>query len=499
MLSPELILLVMGLYFSALLFISYRTSRNADTQAFFVANKQAPWYLVAFGMIGTSISGLTFISVPGAVGVANQAGEINAFSYFQLILGQAVGYIVIVAVLMPLYYRLNLVSIYTYLDQRFGFWSYKTGAAFFLLSRSLGSAIRLYLAALVLQLFLFDPWGVPFAATVLLTIVLIWIYTFKGGVKTIIWTDSFQTIFLVSSVVISVYIISQQLGWSLGDMVSEVGKSAYSKIFFLDNFKDSKHFVKQFISGVFIAIVMTGLDQDLMQKNLSCKNIGDAQKNMLTFTVIMIIINLLFLTLGALLYIYSSVKGIPLPKSSDDLYPTLALNNNFGLIAALCFLLGIIASSYASADSALAALTTSFCVDFLNFDKKEEKQKQREKFWVHVSFSALFLIIIVIAKEAMKESAIQTVLKMASYTYGPLLGLFAFGLLTSRKVNDQWYTVPLIAIASPLITLLINNYSEKLFWGYKFSFETLLVNGFLCFLGLLMVSTKKDSLPAVPA
>jgi Na+/proline symporter len=488
--SPVFILVVMVIYFAALLGISFWTSRNADSDAFFTGNKQSPWYLVAFGMIGTSISGLTFISVPGLVGIKDAGGELNGFYYFQLIIGHVLGYLVIMTILMPLYYRLNLISIYTYLEQRFGFWSYKSGSAFFLLSRTIGSSLRLYLAAAVLQLFLFDKWDVPFAVTVGVTILLIWIYTFKGGIKTIVWTDSFQTIFLVTSVIVSVYLISQQLGWSLGEMVSVVKQSDYSKIFFFDDFKDNKHFVKQFISGAFVAIVMTGLDQDLMQKNLTCKNIREAQKNMFSFTIIMVIINLLFLTLGALLYMYVDAKGIALPAKPDDLYPTLALNQ-FGTFAGLCFLLGIIASSYASADSALAALTTSYCIDFLDFKNKDEKTKQRQKFIVHVGFSLLFLVIIIIFKELNNQSVIKSVLKMATYTYGPLLGLFAFGLLTKRKMNDQWYTVPVICVLSPLITLLLNTYSKELFWGYEFSFETLLVNGFICCLGFWFVSKKQ--------
>jgi Na+/proline symporter len=480
--TPILILVVMFLYFGALLTISYITSKNADSDAFFTGNKQSPWYLVAFGMIGTSISGVTFISVPGAVG----GGQ---FSYFQIILGQVIGYLVIILVLMPLYYRLNLVSIYSYLEQRLGFWAYKSGSGFFLLSRTIGSSLRLYLAAAVLQLFLFDAWGIPFFVTVTVTIILIWIYTFKGGIKTIVWTDSFQTIFLVASLVVSVYLISQQLGWSLFEMVDKVAESDYSKIFFFDDIKSNKYFFKQFISGAFIAIVMTGLDQDLMQKNLSCKNIGEAQKNMYVFTAISVVVNLLFLTLGALLYIYSTTKGIQLPAKPDDLYPTLALNQ-FGLFAGLCFLLGIIASSYASADSALAALTTSFCIDFLDFKNKEEKQKQRQKFIVHMGFSVIFLLIIVVFKEYNDQSVITSVLKMASYTYGPLLGLFAFGLLTKCSINDQWYTTPLICIASPFITLLISTNSEAWFCGYKFSFEILLLNGLITFLGLLGISRK---------
>jgi Na+/proline symporter len=475
--TPTLILIVIIVYFGALLTISYFTSRNADSNAFFTGNKQSPWYLVAFGMIGTSISGVTFISVPGAVGN-------SCFSYFQIVLGYIIGYFVIGTVLMPLYYRLNLISIYTYLEQRFGFWSYKSGSFFFLVSRTIGSSLRLFLAALVLQLFLFDDLKVPFFVTVSITILLIWIYTFKGGIKTIIWTDSFQTLFLITSLIVSVYLISNQLGWSVPEMISRVWDSKYSQVFFWD-VKSDKYFFKQLIAGAFLAIVMTGLDQDLMQKNLTCKNIKEAQKNLFWFTVTSVMVVLFFLTLGALLYIYCTTKGIAIPAKTDYLYPTLALHH-FGWFAGLCFLLGIIASSYASADSALASLTTSFCIDFLDFKNKDEKKKQKQKFYVHVGFSLAFLIIIVAFKEINDQDVITTVLKMASYTYGPLLGLFTFGILNSRPVRDR--LVPIICLVSPLLTYVISMNSEKLLWGYKFSFELLLLNGFITFLGLLLIS-----------
>ena len=481
--SPLFISLIIVIYFGALLTISFWTSRNADTNAFFTANKQSPWYLVAFGMIGTSISGLTFISVPGAVGNAS-------FSYFQIVLGYVVGYFIIGTVLMPLYYRLNLISIYTYLDERFGFWSYKTGAGFFLLSRTLGSSLRLYLAAAVLQIFLFDAWNVPFAVTVAVTIILIWLITFKGGVNTIIWTDSFQTFFLIASLIISVYLITDQLGWTFGEMVKEVRNSKYSQIFFFDDFRNNKFFFKQFLAGTFIAIVMTGLDQDLMQKNLTCKNIGEAQKNMFWFTLTTVIVTFLFLTLGALLYLYCDVKGIPKPVKTDDLFPTLALNH-FGAFAGISFLLGIIASSYASADSALASLTTSFCIDFLDFKNKDEEKKKKQKFIVHIVFSLIFLIIIIVFREINSKDVISQVLNIASYTYGPLLGLFSFGLLTKRKIKDK--ISPIICFLAPILTFLITSNSERFLGGYKFSFETLILNGLICFLGLLAIS-EKDAL-----
>lgn len=492
--TPGLVLTVIVIYFGMLLFISWITSRNANTDSFFIANRNSPWYLVAFGMIGTSLSGLTFISVPGKVGLLNPASlEVPAFSYFQLVMGNVVGYFIIALVLMPLYYKLNLVSIYTYLEQRFGFWAYKTGSFVFLVSRTIASALRLYLAAVVLHLFLFRAWDIPFFGTVAITILLIWIYTFKGGIKTIVWTDTFQTVFLISAVIVSVVMISKDLGLSMGDMVSTVSESKYSQIFFWD-IRDNKNFFKQFFAGIFLAIVMVGLDQDLMQKNLSCKTIKDAQKNMLSFSAIFFFVNLLFLTLGALLYIYSEKTGFNIPANSDELFPRLALTQ-FGLIAGIFFLLGITASTYASSDSALAALTTAFCIDFLNFKNKEEKVKKTQKFYVHIGFSVLFLVVILIFKQMEdKKSVIDAALGMAAYTYGPLLGLYSFGIFTKRKVLDQW--VPLVCVLSPFITWLLNIYSEVLFWGYRFSFETLIVNGFICFLGLLIISYKEKAVEA---
>lgn len=483
--SPILVLTVILVYFGALLLISFITGKNADSNDFFNANRNAPWYLIAFGMIGTSLSGVTFISVPGKVGLLNDTtGQIPAFSYLQLILGNLVGYFIIATVLMPLYYRLNLISIYTYLDTRLGFWSYKTGAFFFLLSRTIGSALRLFLAALVLHIFLFSQYGISFAFTVTITIVLIWTYTFKGGIKTIVWTDTFQTFFLVSAVIISVFVISDHLNLGLPEMINTVGDSKFSQVFFWD-IKDNKYFFKQFIAGIFLAIVMTGLDQDLMQKNLSCRNIGEAQKNMLWFCISFFIVNILFLTLGALLYIYSESKGITLPANSDELFPRLALNE-FGILAGIFFLLGIIASSYASSDSALTALTTSFCIDFLDFKNKSEKVKQRQKFLVHIGFSLLFLVVILLFKAWNKQSVIDAVLGMAAFTYGPLLGLFSFGILTKRAVKDRF--VPFVCLLAPILTWVVDYNSPTWFWGYRFSFEILIINGLITLFGLWIVS-----------
>ncbi|MEJ7646063.1 MAG: sodium:solute symporter [Chryseolinea sp.] len=480
--SPLLVASILVVYFAALIGISIVTSRGADTNTFFTANRQSPWYLVAFGMIGSSLSGVTFISVPGNVGKIG-------FGYFQVVLGYLVGYWVIMGVLMPLYYRLNLISIYTFLEQRFSFWSYKTGAFFFLISRTIGSSLRLYLAATVLQLFLFDAWNVPFIVTVATTIVLIWIYTYKGGVKTIVWTDSFQTIFLISAVCVAVWEITQKLGMSVPEMISAVKGSQYGRMFYFDDPNSTVYFWKQFIGGAFIAITMTGMDQEIMQKNLTCKSIGEAQKNMFWFSLIMATVNLLFLTLGALLYLYSTSFNLPIPAATDELFPRLAFNE-LGLLVGVFFLLGIIASSYASADSALAGLTTSFCIDFLNFKDKPEPQKKREKFIVHIGFSLLFLIIIVIFREINEKSVIDAVLTIAGYTYGPLLGLFTFGIFTTYRVRDK--LVPAICVIAPLLSYILSANSEAWFGGYKIGLEILVINGMITFLGLWLTSYKSE-------
>lgn len=477
--SPALVITIMVVYFGVLIAISIVTSRGADTNTFFTANRQSPWYLVAFGMIGASLSGVTFISVPGNV-------VKTEFSYFQIVLGYLVGYWFIMGVLMPLYYRLNLVSIYTYLEQRFDFWSYKTGAFFFLVSRTMGSALRLYLAATVLDLFLFRAWNVPFFVTVATTILLIWIYTFKGGIKTIVWTDTFQTLFLISAVCITVWQISAALGWSIGDLPRVIGESQYSRIFFFDDPTSRLYFWKQFLGGAFITITMTGMDQEIMQKNLTCKNIGEAQKNMFWFSLTMAFVTLLFLVLGALLYLYSESRGLPLPDASDELFPRLAFGE-LGLAVGIFFLLGITASSYASADSALAGLTTSFCIDFLNFKKKGEKQKSREKLLVHIGFSLVFLIVIVVFKAINERSVIDAVLTIAGYTYGPLLGLFIFGIFTKRLVRDR--LVPVVCVLSPVLSYVIaSNSAELMPWYGAMGIEVLILNGLITVFGLFLTS-----------
>ncbi len=479
--SPYVALGILSVYFLMLILVSLYTSRGADTNTFFTANRQSPWYLVAFGMIGTSLSGVTFVSIPGSV--AN-----IQFSYFQVVLGYLLGYLVIGTVLMPLYYRLNLISIYTYLEKRFGFWSYKSGSAVFLVSRTVGSAVRLFVAAGVLQYALFQPLGVPFEVSVAITILLIWVYTFKGGVKTIIITDTLQTLFLVTAVILTIILVARELDLaSTSEIIKTVRESGYSKIFFWE-VNDSKNFFKQFLAGAFIAVVMTGLDQDLMQKNLTCKNIGEAQKNMFWFTVVLVVVNLLFLSLGALLYVYASAKGITPPARTDDFYPMLALNN-LGPVVGITFLLGITAATYASSDSALTALTTSFCVDFMNIGSKPEKERARIKFWVHIGFSVLFYLVIIVFNKLNSKEVITAVFDLAGYTYGPLLGLFSFGVLTGRSVRDKW--VPLVCVAAPLMTYVINENSADWFNGYQFGFERLIINGLITFLGLWILSLGK--------
>ncbi|MDG2342900.1 MAG: sodium:solute symporter [Cytophagales bacterium] len=476
--NANIILLIFIIYFLVLLFISRLTTKKSSFNDFFNANRSSPWYLVAFGMIGTSLSGVTFISVPGEVGNTN-------FSYFQVVLGYLLGYYVIAKVLLPLYYKLNLVSIYTYLDKRFGYYSYKSGAFFFLLSRTIGASFRLFLVAGVLQIAVFNQLGMPFYFSVLITILLIWVYTFKGGIKTIVWTDALQTFFMLSAVIITIFIILDKMDISLFESIVLIKNSSYSNIFYFD-WKSSNDFFKQFFSGAFIAIVMTGLDQDMMQKNLTCKNLGDAQKNIFWFCVILVIANLLFLSLGALLYIYSESLNIPIPQRSDDLYPILALNNLGGLTS-IIFLLGIIAAAYSSADSALTSLTTSFCIDFLNIDNSSNKKKIR--FFVHIGFSVILFLVILIFKEINDESVINSIFKAAGYTYGPLLGLFSFGIFTKYDVRDR-FVLP-ICILSPVFSYIINIYSEQLLFGYKFGFEILLLNGLITFLGLFLIRKKQ--------
>lgn len=480
--NSQLVLVVISAYFLLLFLISWFTSRKVTSDTFFTGDRQSPWFLVAFGMIGASLSGVTFISVPGEVGNTN-------FYYFQVVLGYTLGYFTIAKVLLPLYYRLNLVSIYSYLEDRFGFWSYKTGSFFFILSRALGSSLRLYLVASVLQLILFDSLGIPFWVSVLITVGLIWLYTHRGGIKTVVWTDTLQTLFMLLAVIITIFLIGKDLGiQSLGDYLSKVSEDSRSEIFNWD-WKAGTNFFKQFISGAFITIVMTGLDQDMMQKNLTCRTLGDAQKNMFWFTTILVVVNLLFLSLGVMLYLYAETKGIALPSRSDELFPLLA-TQHFSAFAGIVFVLGITAAAYSSADSTLTALTTSFCYDFLEIERKYAPEKRvaiRKK--VHIAFTGLMYVLILAFYFLNDQSVINSVFIIAGYTYGPLLGLYSFGLFTKLKTNDRW--VPAIAVIAPLLTFVISSNSEKWLWGYKFGFEALVLNGALMFLGLYLLR-KKD-------
>ena len=478
--SPYLVLGIVLGYFLVLIFISWLTARKADTQAFFTANRKSPWYLVAFGMVGATLSGVTFISVPGEVGN-------SAFSYLQFVFGNLVGYWLVAGILLPLYYRLNLVSIYSFLDDRFGPRSYKTGSFFFLISKLIGAAFRLFLVAGVLQIAFFDAFNIPFSLTVIVTIALIWVYTFKGGIKTIVWTDTLQTLFLVSAVIFTIVAISRSLDLNLSGLVKTITDDSNSQLFFWD-WRSGNNFFKQFVSGMFITIVMVGMDQDMMQKNLTCKNKWEAQKNMLVFSLSFLFTVVLFLSLGVMLYIFAREHGISIPENTDDLYPMLALKY-FGLPVGIAFLLGITAAAYSSADSALTALTTSFTVDFLKIHKYPEEKKRRMKMMSHLMFSVLLIAVILVFDAINNQSIVVAVFTVAGYTYGPILGLFLFGMYSSRKVRDKW--VPYIGISAPVSCYFISRYSEVLFDGYQFGFELLILNGAITMLGLLLISEKR--------
>ncbi len=503
-LTPTLVLVVLLLYFAMLIGVAWLTSRNVNNAGFFLANRQVPWWVIAYAMIGTSISGVTFISIPGAVG---GSGLNMAFSYMQVVLGYLLGYLFIATVLMPMYYRLELTSIYGYLEQRFGYWAYKTGAGFFLLSRTLGSAARMFLAASVLQLFVFAPLGVPFLLTAVLMMGLIYAYTFRGGLKTIIWTDTIMTTFFLAALVFTVISVGKSLNLSGGGLFSSIMNGRYGQVFFFDNFlTNPNHFVKQFVSGALIAVAMTGLDQDLMQKNLACKDLRGAQKNMFVFCIYLVIVNFLFLTLGALLYLYAGSLGLEIPARTDHLYPKLAFEH-LDAAAGIFFILGLIGSTYASSDSALTALTTSFCVDFLNFEKIPqhrvyndagqevlvpdaaiEAQQRRMRPLVHLGFAALFVVII-LALNAISNTAVITLLfKIAGYTYGPLLGLFLFGLFTELKIRDR-LVLP-VCLAAPIVTYIIEMSCKQ--W-FDVGFLTILLNGALTFFGLWAISYREPN------
>ncbi|WP_304067310.1 sodium:solute symporter [Pedobacter glucosidilyticus] len=492
--SPITLLIFILSYFFVLITIAFITSKkSSDNSTFFIANRNSKWYLVAFGMIGTALSGVTFISVPGQVGAP--AG--NQFQYFQFVLGNALGFIIVATVLLPLYYRLNLTSIYGYIEKRLGVVSYKTAAAIFLMSRTIGSAFRLYLVVIVMQRFIFDAFGVPFWLTVLLSLALIWLYTYKGGLKTIIITDTLQTTFLVLSVLLTIYFICNSLNLNVIEAFETIKQSGYSQIFFFENFMDSKfHVAKQILGGMFVTIAMIGLDQDLMQKNLSCKNIKEAQKNMFTFTGIFVLINLFFLSVGALLYVYASKNGIAIPVDdtgnirTDFLFPEIALNH-LAVVPAIVFMLGLTAATFATTDSALTALTTSFCVDFLNFDKKEninDAKYIKVRHTVHIGFSILMFLVVLLFNQVNNKAVVSAIFTVASYTYGPLLGLYAFGLFAQKGVRDKW--VPIICLAAPAICYVLNINSKTILGGYVFDNELIVINGLITFLGLYLIATK---------
>ena len=476
--TPALILTCIAAYFGLLLCIAWFTSRGATNKSYFLANNSAPWLAVAIGLIGDSLSGVTFISVPGSVGN-------NQFSYLPVVFGYAVGYWIIAGVLLPLYYRLQLTSIYSYLGSRFGPHTQKTGSVFFLLSRMLGAAARLYLAAGVIQTFVFDKWGVPFWLSVAGIIALILIYTYKGGIKTLVWTDLFQSGFLVLGVVLSLVAIARELHLGPGALLDVVTHSPHAQWFFSD-WATPKNFWRQLLSGVFIAIVMTGMDQNSMQKNLACRSLRDAQKNLCLFSVIVVVVNILFLALGALLYHYAAVKGIAVPAKTDLLFPMLALEH-LGLFAALVFVIGLTAATFNSADSVLTTLTTSFLIDVAGVDEKSaasEESRTRLRHIVHLAFAVVLLLVILVFRAWNNQSVIDLVLKMAGYTYGPLLGLFTFGLVCRTRIRERF--VPVICVVAPVLCWLLD-VNSKAWFGYKFGNELLILNGAMTWAGLWLI------------
>ena len=484
--QSSIIILVIILYFFGLFVISSLTTGNNDNTTFFSANKESPWYLVAFGMVGASLSGITFISVPGDVGSTQ-------FTYFQVVLGYLFGYFVVALLLLPIYYKLNLTSIYEYLKVRFGTISHKTGAFFFFVSRITGASFRLYLVAIVLQQFVFNELNIPFEITVVISVSLIWIYTFRGGIKTIVWTDTLQTTFMLISVLLSIYLISKSLDWSFTDFINSDELKSYSKVFVTESLLEKNHFYKSFIGGMFITICMTGLDQDMMQKNLTCKSLKDAQKNMIIFSIVLVIVTFLFLLLGALLFIYSSRFNIIIPElngsvNTDLLFPEIALNSGLGNLIGITFLLGLIAAAYSSADSALTSLTTSYCVDFIDLKNKSIEYQIKVRKRTHIVMSFVLIIVIIIFKNYLTTSVLDGLLILAGYTYGPLLGLFVFGIFTNYKIHDKY--VWIVTSLSVLIMIFIGNLDPSYLGGYKIGYELLPLNGLLTFIGLILIRRK---------
>ncbi|MDR3269649.1 MAG: sodium:solute symporter [Tannerella sp.] len=480
----RIILFIIISYFGLLLLIAWITGRkSSNNDAFFLGNKQSPWYIVAIGMIGSSLSGVTFVSVPGLVRQMDM-------TYMQMIIGFFFGYILIAKILLPLYYKLKLTSIYSYLDKRIGRGGYKTGAGFFLLSKIIGAAARLYLVVWILQTYVFDRWQIPFVATAVISIALVWLYTFRSGIKTIVWTDTLQALCLIAMLVGIIWQVKDRMGLDLGGMVQTITENPHSRIFEWTDWSSTQHFVKQFLSGIFIVIVMTGLDQDMMQKNLSCRNLKDAQRNVYTYGFAFLPINFLFLCLGVLLLTLASQQGIALPESGDDILPLFCTSGMLGYTVPVFFTIGIIAAAFSSADSALTALTTSFCVDILGIEKDETNKAKRTRIGVHLLMSVLFVLIILLFRAVNSRSLIDAIYMIASYTYGPLLGLFAFGLFTKRRPVNRY--VPYICIAAPLICFA-TDYLVFRYTGYRFGYEILMLNGAITFAGLSVRSTKIEN------
>jgi Na+/proline symporter len=487
--QPTHILLLILAYFGVLIFISFLTGKNDSNETFFKANKQSPWYIVAFGMIGASLSGVTFISVPGLV-------DGQQFAYMQGVFGFFVGYLIVLLVLLPLYYKLNVNSIYKYLENRFVKVSDKSVAFFFLLSRVNGASFMLYLVALAMQYIVFEDLGVPFWITVVISILLIWIYTKRGGIKTIVWTDTLQTLAMLTCVSVAIFLIANKLEWSALEILNNESFQSKSQILFFDDVNAKEYFWKYFIGGIFITIAMTGLDQDMMQKNLTCKNKKDAQKNMFTMSVLLVIVNFVFLSLGALLFIYAEKFGVDIPvvdgKTRNDLlFPEIAMNQNLGIGLAVTFIIGLIAAAYSSADSALTSLTTSFAVDFLNIEKRELAQQKPLRKKVHIGVS-IVLIIVVIIFNSLEGSVVSNLFKFATFTYGPLLGLFAFGIISKKDIKDKYAWI--VGLTAILITYGITSLPESVIGLYQFHWEVLPINGLITMLGLYLISKKSTSI-----
>lgn len=468
--TPSQILFALIGYFLILITISWITSKNNDKTSFYTGNRKSPWFLVAFGMIGASLSGVTFLSVPGWV--AN-----SHFGYLQTVLGYMVGYLIIARILLPLYYRQNLTSIYTYLENRFGENSYKTGAAYFILSRIIGASFRLFLVAGVLHTFVFDPFGIPFWGAVAITIILIFLYTSKSGIKTVVYTDTLQTTFLIAAVILTLIFMINDLNWSLGDTVSNLVNDPNTQIFHWDG-NSSNVFWKQFLGGVFIALAMTGLDQDMMQKNLSINSIRNAQKNIYIQMALFIVINVIFLSLGALLYNYVDVKELDFVGKSDELFSFVAMQHATPIVS-VAFIIGLVAAAYSSADSALTALTTSFCVDFLGYERSKPTDIKKRR-WVHIGFAFILFITILIFNAINNEAVIKELFRAAGFTYGPLLGLFSFGILTKNKINDKYVVV--ITLISILLTGIYFYGMPMLVEGFEAGFELIIINGFFTYI-----------------